>query len=55
MMKKYLPSIFRVLQLGMIVLIALDLAKSIIFWVVFCAAMVVKSALYVAEQEGECE
>ncbi len=50
---KKLPSIFRVLQLAMIVLLALDLDESIAFWIVFCVALGVESALYVAEQEGE--
>lgn len=45
-----LRGVFRILQMALIVLLALDLVGWV-FWAVFCAAIGVEAAVYVAETE----
>lgn len=47
---KNLAGVFRILQLALIVLLALDLVCWM-FWIVFCVAIGVEAAVYVAETE----
>ena len=46
-----LRGLFRILQMALIVLLALDLV-GLVFWAVFCVAISVEAAVYVAETEG---
>ena len=43
--------LFRILQMALIVLLALNLVGWV-FWAVFCVAIGVEAGLYVAETEG---
>lgn len=45
-----LRGLFRILQMALIVLLALDLVGWV-FWAVFCVAIGVEAAVYVAETE----
>lgn len=47
-----LRGVFRILQMALIVLLALDLVGWV-FWAVFCVAIGVEAAVYVTETEGD--